>query len=122
MSAKILLVQEDPDWRNRLGLMLRNNGHQVVTAVNGLDALQAAENQEVDLILLDFKLSYMKGEEVLSLLRGYFQNKDIPILALSKTDNEDHNQQYLDAGADEWVKLSTTPKNLLEKIQRFLSI
>ena len=59
--AKILIVDDEPQFRRALRVALRMNGYEVQEAANGVDALRAMHNEALDLILLDWLMPDMDG-------------------------------------------------------------
>ena len=67
----VLLVDDDPDYLEATRILLEGEGHQVLTADRGSTALQLARERDVDLVLLDYFMPGMTGEEVVSRLREF---------------------------------------------------
>jgi CheY-like chemotaxis protein len=67
--AKILLVDDDPAVRADLGSLLAREGHQVVTASDGADALGCLEREAVDLVISDLVMPHVDGLQLLQRLR-----------------------------------------------------
>jgi len=79
--AKILLVDDDPDIRSLLKIMLTGEGHDVVEAADGTQALQVAQSQPFDLVLTDLIMPDKEGIETIMELRKKFPR--IRIIAMS---------------------------------------
>jgi two-component system, cell cycle response regulator len=65
----ILLADDNPDYLAATSLLLGRQGHTVLTAGNGTDALSILKNQKVDLLLIDYYMPGMTGEEIVLKLR-----------------------------------------------------
>jgi two-component system, cell cycle response regulator len=65
----ILLVDDNPDYLEATSLLLARQGHTVLTAGNGTDSLSILKNQKVDLLLIDYYMPGMTGEEIVLKLR-----------------------------------------------------
>ena len=97
---KILVVDDDPGLRRTLGIGLRALGHEVLLAADGRTALQAAREDDPDLVVLDLGLPDVDGVEVLRRLRTWTA---VPIIVLSARADSHDKVQVLDLGGDDYV-------------------
>jgi two-component system sensor histidine kinase/response regulator len=67
--ARLLIVDDDPDARRLIGLVLRRAGHEPLYAEDGFRALELMEREQPDLVILDLMLPGMDGFEVLEAMR-----------------------------------------------------
>lgn len=81
--AKILVVDDEPDLVSTIQCRLEWCNCEVITAVNGREGLEKAENDRPDLILLDTNMPVMNGHEMLKHLRGNSDLKDIPVIMVT---------------------------------------
>jgi CheY-like chemotaxis protein len=79
-AGGILVVDDDPDLREFLGLMLTSMGFEVTSAANGREALDDMEGHDPDLILLDMKMPVMNGWEFCRALEGRDSRPPIVVL------------------------------------------
>lgn len=108
----VLIVDDEPQILRALQINLHAHGYTVVPAANGTAALQAAQTQSVDVVVLDLGLPDMDGLEVIAGLRGW---TDVPIIVLSARHGSHDKVEALDAGADDYV---TKPFGLDELLAR----
>lgn len=87
MSHPILLVEDDDEVREMLATLLASEGHQVVTAINGRQALDLARRHQPALILLDLMMPVMSGEEFLVAQAAADDIRGIPVVVLSAHPN-----------------------------------
>ncbi len=97
---KILVVDDDPGLLRTLGIGLRALGHEVLPAADGRTALQAAHEDDPDLVVLDLGLPDLDGVEVLRRLRAW---TPVPVIVLSARADSHDKVQALDLGADDYV-------------------
>lgn len=116
--AKILVVEDEESYRISLGSLLPREGHQVVFAVDGNDALARFADSNPDLILLDLMLPGISGNEVCKIIR---QNSDIPIIMLTAKDSETDEVVGLEIGADDYVTKLASSSKLIARINKVLS-
>lgn len=86
--AKILVVDDDPDCVELLTLHLGHQGHAVVSAKDGPDALERASWERPDLILLDLRMPTVDGIRVIEILRGNELTENTPVILMSAADKE----------------------------------
>ncbi|MBN1699967.1 MAG: response regulator [Spirochaetales bacterium] len=126
--AKILIIDDDVDIHDSVGTILKSNGHEVWTAINGTEGLSTAEKIRPDLIILDVMMQTgMEGFNVSYSLRKNEVLKHVPILMLTsihqKTDfrfNPDKDGEFLPV--DDFVEKPISPGQLTEKTTRLLNL
>ena len=99
-AYRVLVVDDEPQIQRFLKPSLAAAGYDVVSAVNGAEALKAAATQAPDVILLDLGLPDMDGKDVIAELRGWSK---VPIVVLSARDRETEKIAALDLGADDYI-------------------
>ena len=112
---RILAIEDEPAILRMLERGLVAAGHQVMTAANGEDGAVLAEDESVDLILLDISLPELSGHEVLSRIRN--RRSDLPVLMLTARDDLDNKVRALDAGADDYLTKPFAFEELLARIR-----
>ena len=117
--VKILLVEDSLPIRHENERVLIKAGYEVVSAGDGESALQLANKEHPDLILLDMILPKISGPEVLKRLKEGASTLNIPVVVLSSL-SEKNRQKLIEAGADEYLeKSSLVPlpgMNILPKV------
>lgn len=115
MKETILVVDDEKEIRNLIGIYLENEGFEVLKASNGLEALNILENKEIHLIILDIMMPKMDGMETCMKIR---EKKNMPIIMLSAKTEDMDKILGLTTGADDYI---TKPFNPLELIARVKS-
>ena len=117
MSSKILVVEDDPTLLGVLKYNFAKEGYQVVTAVDGAQALETARKEKPDIIILDIMLPEMSGYEVCRILR---KEMTVPIVMLTARDDETDKVTGLDLGADDYMTKPFSMRELLARVRAFL--
>jgi CheY-like chemotaxis protein len=127
-KKKILLVDDDPDIRDVLTMILESRGYQTVSASDGLECLAALRAENPDLILLDLLMPKMDGFAVLKKLpeEKWAQYKTIPILILSSIREGASRRRWeletaLELDIDDYIEKPIEPDTLLQRVERLLS-
>ena len=115
-STKILVVDDDPDIIEILTYNWSNEGYNVKSAVNGVEALKKAKKFIPDIILLDVMMPEMDGIEACSKLREIESLSKSMIIFLSARGEDFTQIAAFDAGADDYINKPVKPKILLKKI------
>ncbi|MFY0603963.1 MAG: response regulator transcription factor [Flavobacteriaceae bacterium] len=119
-DIKILLVDDEPDILEIVGYNLKNEGYQISTAKNGLEAVKMAKKLTPHLILLDIMMPEMDGIEACEKIRNTKSLEDV-IIAFLTARGEDYSQVAgFDAGADDYITKPVKPKVLISKVKSLL--
>lgn len=116
---KILYAEDDVLMQKLIVHALVRLGYEVTTVDDGLEALDAIENDEFNLIILDLFMPKMSGFEVVEVIREEKQLKT-PILIISRNHLEDTIQQAYTAGANDYIIKPFQPEELVIKVTRLL--
>ncbi len=119
-APTILVVDDEEDVVTFIKRALTMEGMEVVTAFDGLSALDTALEQEPDLIILDIMMPIMNGYEVCARLRLEEKTKNIPIILLSSAYTTDTVRQAKVAGGSGYVAKPFTPAELVSEIRKLL--
>ena len=114
----VLIVEDEPSQREVLAYNLKAEGFEVIIADNGDDALLLVEEQEPDLILLDWMMPNLSGIEVCRRLKSRRETRSIPILMLSARSEDVDKVRGLETGADDYL---VKPYSVVELIARVRS-
>jgi DNA-binding response OmpR family regulator len=103
MDAKILIVDDDPFLLRLVGHLLGKEGYEIVTALNGEEALEKINTEKPDLVILDVMMPGINGLEVCRQLRGQPETAALPIIMLSARSKVSDRIAGLQAGANEYL-------------------
>ena len=117
MKEKILIVEDEKDIIKMLEYNLKKEGFRVVDARDGEDALDLANRENPDLILLDLMLPGMDGLEVCKALKKENKTGSIPVIMLTAKSQESDKVVGLELGADDYVTKPFSPRELIARIK-----
>jgi DNA-binding response OmpR family regulator len=117
VGGRVLVVEDDEDIADVLRRSLRNEGYDVRTSADGIDALDVAAGFVPDLVVLDLGLPRLDGVEVCRRLRA---DSDVPILMLTARSETEDRVGGLDSGADDYLVKPFERKELLARIRALL--
>ncbi|MCH8801155.1 MAG: response regulator transcription factor [Chloroflexi bacterium] len=116
-GSKILVVDDDPNVVELVRLYLERDGHEVLTANDGVTGLEMAREEQPDLIVLDLMMPRMDGMEVCRTLRA---ESSVPVIMLTAMVEEDNRLAGLDLGADDYVTKPFSPRELAARVRAVL--
>ncbi|MDP8969839.1 MAG: response regulator [Actinomycetota bacterium] len=117
----MLAVDDDHVIRGLLEVNLAMEGHEVVTAVDGRDALQKVQANPPELILLDVMMPNVNGWQVAEALKREEATRHIPIIFLSARAMEADVRKGLDLGVESYVTKPFDPIDLMQLVNRLLA-
>jgi two-component system response regulator MprA len=117
IGGRVLIVEDDADIADVLRRSLRNEGYEVRTSADGVEALDIASGFIPDLVVLDLGLPVMDGVEVCRRLRS---DGDVPILMLTARAETEDRVTGLDSGADDYLVKPFERQELLARIRALL--
>ena len=116
-TGRVLVIEDDAEIADVLRRFLRQEGHEVRTAVDGEEAIPAASEFVPDLVILDLGLPGIDGVEVCRRLRA---EGDVPILILTARTELEDRVEGLDSGADDYLAKPFERQELLARIRALL--
>ncbi len=120
MPKKILIVDDEIDILKVVTFRLKKAGYEVLTAVNGKEALDSIRDKRPDLILLDLRLPIMDGYEVCRQVKTDETLKNIPIIFLTASQAERIKEKVKGYDAEDYLIKPFEPEELLEKVKKFI--
>ena len=114
----VLLVEDFEDNRFMMRRLLEMSGYRVVEAVNGNQAVEAAERERPDIILMDLSLPMLDGLAATRRIRAHDGLSKVPIVAVSAHDSADFHAEALAAGCNEYVTKPIDFDQLVQLLNR----
>ena len=114
---KIMAVDDDPNIRELIRLILKKEGFEVIEAVDGEDALRKLEKGKVDLVILDIMMPHVDGWEFCKEARKFW---DLPILILTAKGETSQKVKGFELGADDYLTKPFEPAELAARVKALL--
>lgn len=117
----ILLIEDDKALLELYSMSLKRAGFEVLSALDGQDGLEMAQEEKPDLILLDILLPKVDGYSILEKLRSNPETENFSVIIFSNLSQKEEIEKGYRLGADDYVvKTSMTPKEMVKKVKEFL--
>jgi two-component system cell cycle response regulator DivK len=122
MGSKILYIEDNPDNMLLVQRALESRGYKLLQAMNGLDGLDTAEKEDIDLILLDINLPDIDGYEVARRLRQSDKSElaYIPVIAITANALKGDAEKALEAGCDVYMSKPINIRELWARIEAYV--
>ena len=118
--ASILAVDDSASMLQMVAFTLKVAGYDVVEASDGMQALEAAKKQSVNLVITDVNMPRMDGISLIKELRNLPTYKFTPLLMLTTESSPEKKQQGKAAGATGWIVKPFNPEQLLNTVKKVL--
>jgi DNA-binding response OmpR family regulator len=116
----ILVVEDDPDTRDTMTLMLESLGYRFLSFPSGKEALAGIVGKKIDLALLDIMMPEMNGYELLAEIRKISEYIELPVIMVTAKDQDSEILEGYHSGADYYIPKPFTAKQLEYGIRIFL--
>jgi len=120
MAKTLLIVDDSASMRQLVSFALKDAGYEVITAINGRDALNKLNGSKIDMVITDLNMPEMDGIEFIKHLRGNSGYKFTPVLMLTTESQELKKQEGKQAGASGWIVKPFTPEQLITTTKKFV--
>lgn len=119
-SAKLLLVDDEENFRFLLKAALKNIGFEVITAENGIEAIEMLDDVQPNLVLLDLNMPEPDGHEVCKRIKSMPEYMNLPIIILTSSDDLNDKLNSFEEGADDYITKDMDPLEMEKRIQAVL--
>lgn len=127
MAKKVLVVDDDPDMRNAITIILESQEYKIITAQDGVEALASLRAEQPDLMILDLLMPNMDGFAVLKTLQDgrWSKYRETPILILSSVREDASRRRYeletaLELNVDDYIEKPVSPEILIQRVNNLL--
>ncbi len=117
MPERILVVDDEPFILRSLSFVLRTQGHEVLEAKNGQEAIALIQENKPDLVFLDVMMPLMNGYEVCRHIKSDPGLSDIHVIMLTAKGQESDRVKGLAVGADEYMTKPFSPSKIIQRVK-----
>ena len=121
MSAKVLIVDDDPGIRMLLSKFLQREGFETVMAQNGLEGVEFAKKHQPDLIVMDVVMPQMDGLTAARLIKFYKPLSNVPILFLTAKDADKEIELAQEVRAEVYITKPFDVRQVIDVVRETLS-
>ncbi len=120
MSKRILVADDEAHILHVVSMKLKNAGFEVLTAVDGEEALETCIAEKPDLLITDYQMPIMTGVELCKQMRQHPQTKGIPAIMLTARGFDIEPNEMIEAGIAAVLAKPFSPREILEKVTDLL--
>ncbi len=122
MTRTILVVDDSPTVVKFVSFSLKNGGYNVVTACDGMDAIEKVSNMPdgVDLVITDLNMPNLDGYGLIQILRQNAQHRQTPIIILTSEVQEEDRRKGMEVGATAYLVKPFKSSILLNEVSKIL--
>lgn len=123
MSQTILVVDDSATVVKFVSFSLKNGGYQVVTASDGMDALEKMSTlkQPIDLVITDLNMPNLDGYGLIETLRGSVDHRTTPVIILSSEEGDDDRERGIQVGANSYLVKPFKANVLLKEVGKYIA-
>jgi len=121
MDKKILVADDEAHILHVVSMKLRNAGFEVITAVDGEEALELCSTERPDLLITDYQMPFLSGLELCKRLRAKEQTRDIPAIMLTARGFDIEPDEMADAKISAVLAKPFSPREVLQRVTDLLS-
>ena len=120
MGKKILIIDDEPDIIKVVKFRLIKTGYELMTAADGREGLELARVLKPDLVLLDYRMPFLNGDEVCKEIKKDESTKHIPVILMTASTQDTLKENIQTMGADDYILKPFEPEELIKKIKRLI--
>jgi DNA-binding response OmpR family regulator len=120
MATKVLVVDDEEDYRLIVQDVLKSAGMEVKTACDGLEGIAALKDFPADIVLVDWMMPKMDGEHFCRALREDPKSQSLPVIMLTVKQTADEELEALHFGVDDFLVKPFKPEELLARVKAAL--
>lgn len=120
MANTVLIVDDSPSMRQLVSYTLSNAGFNVVSAVDGMDAIVKLEKEKYKMVITDLNMPRMDGMTLIKCLRTLNNHRFTPVVMLTTESKESKKEEGRAAGASGWIVKPFTPEQLISVVKKFV--
>ena len=121
MSKTILVAEDSHSIRKFITISLKILGHRIITAEDGMEALEKLPNEKVDLLITDLNMPNIDGFTLIKTVRSQPDYRELPIIILSSLSKDEDISRGLAAGANSYLNKPFNTKRIQYEVSKYLN-
>lgn len=121
MKKVVLIADDSPTIRKFVSFSLTMQGMEVVSASDGMEALEKLPKQKIDLVITDLNMPNLDGFELIKSIRENEEYKEIPIIILSSLSGSEEIERGMSCGANSYLVKPFDPKRIQYEVSKYVS-
>ena len=121
MKKVILIAEDSPTIRKFISFSLAAKGFEIITAADGMEALEQLPKENINLIITDLNMPNIDGFELIRSIRNNDDLKDIPIIILSSLTSREEIEKGISCGANSYLLKPFDPKRIIYEVSKYLN-
>lgn len=119
-TKTILIADDSASVRKFVSLSLKMQGYNVISAVDGMDALEKLPASTIDMVITDLNMPNMDGYKLIRNIRSYPEYSELPIIILSSLSNDDDIKEGMVSGANSYLVKPFNAKRVQYEVSKYL--
>lgn len=121
MKKVVLIADDSPSIRKFISFALTMDGYDVISASDGMEAIEKIPTSKVDLVITDLNMPNIDGFELIKVIRGNQDLKEVPIIILSSLSSNEDIEHGLSCGANSYLVKPFNPKRIQYEVSKYLN-
>jgi two-component system chemotaxis response regulator CheY len=121
MKNVILVADDSPSVRKFISLTLSLKGFKIISAADGMEALEILPNEKINLLITDLNMPNVDGFELIRTIRANEELKDLPIIILSSLSGNNEIQEGMACGANSYLVKPFDPHRIVYEVTKYLN-
>ncbi len=121
MKPKILVVDDSPTIRKFISIALKIKGYEIISASDGMEALELLPNDKIDLVITDLNMPNIDGFNLIERIRSNENFLNTPIIVMSNLSDSEDIERAMQLGADSYIIKPFDQNNIIKEVAKYLA-
>jgi len=121
VKPKILVVDDSPTIRKFISIALKIKGYEIISASDGMEALELLPNDKIDLVITDLNMPNIDGFNLIERIRSNENFLNTPIIVMSNLSDSEDIERAMQLGADSYIIKPFDQNNIIKEVAKYLA-
>jgi len=121
VKPKILVVDDSPTIRKFISIALKIKGYEIISASDGMEALELLPNDKIDLVITDLNMPNIDGFNLIERIRSNENFLNTPIIVMSNLSDSEDIERAMQLGANSYIIKPFDQNNLIKEVAKYLA-